>query len=412
MNKRGLSQVIIVLFIILFSLAAIAILWVFISKILTEQASEAEARSQFFNQQVNFLKIRIDSEDELKINVSIKTSSGTLKIDDEDMPVYSPDVDVVSVADLSGSMRDCQNINSSCSCWGTLHGLSMSPHCYSISSAYVDRCLSWCNGNLLDGLASSQNANKQLIDTIFQDLSGSRIGLVAYNDTVINAFSSELTDDGSYLKSIINLWQPIGGTCICCGLNEARNKLSGSSDDTLKTIIVMSDGEANGACAQQGVTGDLDGDGVSNTAGDDAVQSACDAYSAIPNLTIYSIGLGGQVNSQTMEAIANCGNGTYFSAYQIDDLVDVYQSLAEQIKQKSTAVDKLNYLKIVFYDSNGNTVIREITVPKPLETRGYEFDLNGENLVAPIIKMEIYPVIVSDSGKEIIGPLFSSWEKK
>ena len=321
--------------------------------------------------------------------------------DTEESEPIPVEVDVVSVSDLSGSMRDCQGISNNC-CSNTLQGVFQNPHCYSIPTSYVNLCSSQCGGTLFDGLNSSQNANKQLIDILFQNpIDDNMVGLSAYNTTIVSAFSSVLTNDNSSLKTKVDLWQARGGTCICCGINDAKNKLLDSSEDRPKTIIVMSDGEATIRCNS--------GQG---DAKQDAINSACNASSEISNLIIYSIGLGGSVDQITMESLAQCGNGKYFSASEVEDLISIYETLAEQIIQNYKTINKLNYLKIVFYDNETNSISKNVDVPQPSETRNYNFDLAGDELTGPIVKVGVYPVIRTRSGKEVIGPLADSWERK
>ncbi len=405
MEKSGLSQIIATMFIVLLCLVIISVVWVIVSKIISEQSAIAKVQSEFFGQDINFVNVQLDPLDGLKLNTSIRTSSGHWKVNLENITAPPSEIDVISVADVSGSMRDCLGISSHC-CTSHLHGSYSSPHCYSIPSAYVNQCVSNCHGStgtLIDGLNSSQNANKQLVDTLFQKPEdNNRVGLVAYNASVINKFSSNLTDDNSSLKTIIGFWEALGQTCICCGINKAKDMLSSSPDGRQKAIIVMSDGEANVVCSQQGT----------GNAKRDANKSACQAFQQLSNFTIYAVGLGGDVDNDTMIAIAQCGNGTYFSASQINDLIGIYQSIADQIIQQSRAFYKFNYLKIVFFDSARNFAIIDVDVPKPLETKNYEFDLNGKGLVSPILKIEIYPVLSTSQGKEVIGPLFDFLEKK
>jgi hypothetical protein len=48
-------------------------------------------------------------------------------------------------------------------------------------------------------------------------------------------------------------------------------------------------------------------------------------------------------------------------------------------------------------------------MPDILAIKRYNFDLT-EKLEGNITKIEIYPVIISDQNKEVIGPMFDSWE--
>ncbi len=412
LKKKGLSTVIATLLLIVVSLIVIAILWVIVSSIISQNVETTKVQSEFFNQHVYFAGVQPDPGDGLKLNVSLKTSGGNVATSTENITVPPSEVDIVSVSDVSGSMRTCLSVVSTSCCTNTLKGYYGSgaeqQNCYGFPDSNMDKCTatppSGCNGSvLIDALTSSKNANKQLINTVLQKpTDNNRVGLSVYNTSVINSYSSGLTNNNQTLVGIINSWSAYGGTCICCGINDAKNKLSGSSSNIPKALILMSDGVSNQACSQQGT----------GNATNDSIKAAQDAFAQIPNLTIYSVGLGSDVDSVTMTAIAQGGHGEYFSASQVSDLVGIYQSLADQIIEKSTPISKFNYLKIIFYDSGGNQTINNIDVPGPLETRNYDFNLNGKGLASQVVKMEIYPVSSTKNGKEVIGPLFDSWQKQ
>lgn len=97
-----------------------------------------------------------------------------------------------------------------------------------------------------------------------------------------------------------------------------------------KAMVVMSDGQANYECSEQGITGDLNNDGLSDTAADDAVQAACDAYNNY-NIKVYAVGFGEDADERTLEAIASCGNGDYFNSSSADQLDSIYTRIAEEI---------------------------------------------------------------------------------
>ena len=148
-----------------------------------------------------------------------------------------------------------------------------------------------------------------MINTLISGEVDNRVGISTYNNMIIDSYSSDLTQDAESLNGIIDSWESTGSTCICCGINDARGKLLGSTDDILKTMIVMSDGEANVACPEQD-TGDSK---------QDAIQAACDAYSEINNLTIYTVGLGGGVDTDTSGKV-DLEDWTIFAQYWLEGL--------------------------------------------------------------------------------------------
>lgn len=403
MNKRGLSAVVTTLMIILLALVAIGAIWVVVGNFVSQESEIFEAKSKAFYDQVNIKSVKIDSGDELSLIVSLQKLGGTSTLKGVEIITPPPsEIDIISVADLSGSMRACNDTSSSC-CNNILNGnLYLQNVCYGIPSNKISDCSTQCSGILEDGLTPTQDANKELINILFEKENNNQLGLVAYSEVVLESFSSDLTNDNVALKNIIDSWEAEIFTCICCGINDAKNKLSSSPSDRLKTIIIMSDGEANRECAEQG-TGDSK---------QDAINAACDAYNTLANLTIYSVGLGSSVDSDTLESIATgCGSGQNFSAYNLNELIDIYETLAEQIIKNYGSLNTFSFIKIVFYDESSNSTFRNVPPPDPLETTNYDFNLTDDNLTAPIVKVEIYPVIVTKSGKEIIGNLFYTWEK-
>lgn len=399
MEKRGLSTVVETLILVLLSMVAIAVIWIVVSGLISKQSQVAKAQSEFFAETVEFTKVQINAMNGLQLNVNVKTTSGTWKEETSNITQSPPEVDVVSVADLSASMRECSPTTQACCT--NIKGYGWNANlCSGIPSANLSKCQSQCGGTLLDSLTSVQNANNQLLGTIFgAPGNNNRVGLVAYNTSYIPKFSANLTNNQANLTSIMNSWESWGSTCICCGIGNASLKLAGSNK--LKTIVLMSDGIANQRCNT----------GTGN-ATQDAINAACSVYSQLQNLTIYTVSLGPDADQATMAAIAQCGHGENFTAASVDELIQLYQSIADKIIKQYTTTHKFSYMRIVFYDNFSHSVIQNADVPGPLETKMYQFDLAGTGLIAPIMKIELYPVITTTDGKEVIGPLFSSWERK
>jgi hypothetical protein len=401
-KTKGLSSIVATLLIILISIVAIAIVWAVMSKIITEQTELAKIKTEFFSENIEIKKFQIDNG---LINLTLEKKGGSESSSQTKQIVETKQVinsDIISVVDLSPSMRVCIGSSQEC-CIDTLGGYWESiDYCGGVDLTLKDSCTSVCGGILDDKIDAAQTSNKELINFIFSESTGSRIGLVGYGQEIVDSASIDLTDNIIDLNNKIDSWDIVEYTCICCGINEAIEKLQeDSSNEKVKKILVMSDGEANIECAEQN-TGDP---------AQDAIKAACDANQSLDNLVIYSIGMGDRVDEETLIEIANCRGGKYFSAMNISELIDVYTNIGEEIKTTYTALTNVNYLFVVFYNETDSYTHKIDKVPGALEIKTYQADLTGK-LTGEIIKIEIYPVIITDSGKEIIGPASDIWEKK
>ena len=211
--------------------------------------------------------------------------------------------DVFSVTDLSGSMCDCSD-----------------PGWFGICRYNENSCGGWacptgvCNG----GINEARDADKAFIDIVLNN-SNNRVGLVGYESNVEDSDCHDLSNDNVSLKNKVDDWRAVGGTCICCGINEGVDRLlADSNEDKFRSLVVMSDGEANVECSRQG-TGD---------AKQDAIKAACDAYTN-EGIRVYTIGFGSDADATTLQAMSSCANGSYYST--IDDLIYIYEQIANEL---------------------------------------------------------------------------------
>ncbi len=253
----------------------------------------------------------------------------------------SNEIDVFSATDISGSMRaDCTGESTSCcntfscdasqslceSCGGTLRSRWWGTYCRgedgncceSFSCNSNETSCTTCGGISENKIQDAKDANELFIDMILNE-SNSKIGLTAYSSEALNSDYHALSNDSSSLKSEVGSWSEGGATCICCGINKAvAGLISGSNSSKFRSIVMMSDGDANRQCSEQG-TGD---------ANNDAIQAACDAYNDY-GIKVYTIGFGSGANIATLTSMAACADGSFYSA--IDDLQDIYEKIAEEI---------------------------------------------------------------------------------
>ena len=215
----------------------------------------------------------------------------------------SLEADVFSVTDLSGSMR--------CDVQGG--------GCY-ISSWW---CQNLCGGTWLLPINNAKSANKQFINSIL-NISGNRIGLVGYRGSFSPNDYHALSSNNNSLITEVNSWSADGSTCICCGINKAVSDLiSDSSQEKFRSLVVMSDGEANVQCSQQGT----------GNAKQDAIKAACDAYNNY-GIKVYSVGFGSDADEITLQEISSCGYGSYYYS-NIGELTEIYEQIAQEIIEAS-----------------------------------------------------------------------------
>ncbi len=400
-DSKAMSNVIATLLIILLAIVLVIIMWIIIKDLVAKDTEIAEIKTEFFGENIRITALKFD-EDIVKISLQ--------KIGRRDNPKTtlwssgeisgSLGVDIISVVDLSGSMISCNSISEQC-CNDVLGATSYSSrNCYGLSENHKEDCVNICNGVWVNRLTPTKDSNREIL-TIINEIEDSRVGIVAYNAGIISSSGTGLTSNTDILNSVIDSWEVGGNTCICCGINEALRILEEQSpENKLKKIIVMSDGQANTRCQEQG-TGDPS---------QDAIRSSCGAYSTLSNLTIYSVGAGDNVNENTLREIANCGKGVYFPALDISGLIEAYRNVIGEIKTNYiTSYSRLDYIYIVFKNETSSHIEKIANIPRNLVIRTYSFDLT-DKLEGKVVRIEIYPVILLKSGKEEIGPLFDFWD--
>ncbi|MBN2422445.1 VWA domain-containing protein [Candidatus Woesearchaeota archaeon] len=94
------------------------------------------------------------------------------------------------------------------------------------------------------------------------------------------------------------------------GLNESRDK----------AMMVMTDGQANLQCAEQGT----------GSSSQDAIQAACDAREDY-GIIVYAVGYSDEAQESTLQGIADCGDGIYRKSDNLSELQDFYEDVASQI---------------------------------------------------------------------------------
>jgi hypothetical protein len=258
-------------------------------------------------------------------------------------PSATGNADVILITDVSGSMDN------------QLNG----------SSTGTDRN---CNDPNLYNQTTNRISLAKCLDKEFENIilnvSGNRVGLVSYRDSLSNFHN--LSTNKTSLESQINGYFANSATCICCGINKAYDILKSQSNSSRqKFVILMSDGIPSSYCSSNCMGNGTTGGGSSNCGGWEcccnanpangagctcggtcsqqctcqckmlnANYSSCRVHNDL-NTTVHSIGFGPVINCPmgniTLRSIAKCGNGTYYGSDNATELKNIYRSIAESI---------------------------------------------------------------------------------
>ena len=144
-------------------------------------------------------------------------------------------------------------------------------------------------------------------------LPGDRAGVVDFD--YYSSLIRPLTSDFDAVNSSIDSLDASGGTNIGAGMSTANSHLINSGDsEHAWMVILLTDGQG----------------------------SYSDSYTqqAIANnITVYTIGLGSDVNSALLTNIATATGGQYFSVSTAEDLPDVFRTISEEIEPTDTDED-------------------------------------------------------------------------
>src|SRR3989339_389895 len=217
-------------------------------------------------------------------------------------------LNVYSVTDISGSMtiKECADTRPFYCCFFN-------------DCDIANTCINTCHGTYYQRMDLAQRANKAFIENLFK-VSGDEVGLVTYATVSNDTGYHELSNNSVSLINTIDSWASYGRTCICCGVLNAIDKMFNESDSSAyKVLVVMSDGEANIQCLDKY---------PSLSSENAAIQASCDAYEDY-GIVVHTVGFGADAGKKTLQKMADCGHGRYYSGDF--DLVDVYKQISQDI---------------------------------------------------------------------------------
>lgn len=283
--------------------------------------SRDEVRDFIYNR---FFRVIIDDEDDFYLrivgpsNQTYGTGFGTWQADDEVVHYTDGDDRIIDVDHMASE-------NGTWEVWAARD--SGGSRNYDIDVEYWDPTR----------MDVAQFANK-LASQIILNNSNNQVGLATYYYRIRDTQS--LTNNYNTLKSVIDNYYADGGTCICCGINRARQLLPSNGT---RYMIVMSDGDANYRCTDYDDTV-----GSSSSLGpDSAVDSG--QYACSQGIRVFTIGFGTGISAagtQTLRDIA-CNESDYFAAQNAEELKEVFENISRQILGISYTKQSINISGVI-----------------------------------------------------------------
>ncbi len=202
--------------------------------------------------------------------------------------------------------------------------------------------------------AIEQCLSKDFINAIMR-IQGNQIGVVHYSSS---AHNKDMTDDKDSLIEHIDSLSVGGGTCICCGINNAVGLLSYIPMDKQKSIVLLSDGAPTTRC--HNAIKDLNNDGRINEY-DDAIQSGIDAGKK--GIVVFTIGFGEGTDKETMSRIAKASGGRFFDV-NVHTIERAFRAVREEVAKLNAGYTYGKFTKTdtaeLIIDSQDNNGIRFI----------------------------------------------------
>lgn len=457
MEKRGISSVITTLVIIFIAIAFVVLIWTYIRPVLLNEGETFRLRSDLTQENFEIRRLNIDEDSTydnpntgevetdpaVEISLVVQKKSGTLV--EGDILLELPEAqDIVTVVDVSGSMFSCNGItNTQCvNTWDPYYTWNSNKNsCRSFKTptdaseqTVETQCLN-LGGEIQNGIKKARDSQQALINRIFSEELQEvdmRLAVIAFGTISMTSelepgksFASR-TDKSAIADIVNNNIRTINvlssetkgpgalgtGTCMCGGLNRAIDIINTESPiEKSKTVILMSDGGQYNGCYN--TLEKEEGYCDESTVGGADPAGLLEAYtelSQINGVTIHTIGFQEDADESTLKKIAQVGGGQYFKANEAEELISIYESIAQSSTRTINIASSLLFL-IKYKDGTTSSIKEQIKETKIYETGSYSIYLDPAdyNDRGGVSSIEIYPIGKTSTGKEVVGTLLDSY---
>jgi VWFA-related protein len=163
-----------------------------------------------------------------------------------------------------------------------------------------------CSSSMTPAMDDMKKAASSFIDYLApQD----KVAILSFSN--IYYLNCDFTSDKEALKSAIDKLKPIGGTSLYLSVNEAVS-MFGKKEEANRAVIALTDGRNNGPGT------------VEN----------CIEESRKANIPVFTIGLGPDVDPDSLNLLAGSTGGIYKNAPASSDLEEVYKLMGDQLKKQ------------------------------------------------------------------------------
>lgn len=201
-----------------------------------------------------------------------------------------------------------------------------------------------------------------LVDKLGKD---AYIGMVPFDSSVITSNICPITSNVSNMNTCVDKMQAGGGTNIYSGVVESLNLFEDGKND-LNILIVMSDGQDSMPSADQ----------LSQ------IKAICDQK----HITIYTMGLGNDVQSEVLSAYSNACGGEYLFVSDAGSLLGFYEYIynlgKNRYKITFEAKDKLCNSRVLRIQSVNSEIYEDEKAYSINGTEVYDIEEIAMNLVS------------------------------
>lgn len=400
MKKRGLSNVILIVLIILSAIAAVVTVWNFVLKYSNQRSEVLDAKTQLLVENIEIKKVSGDFQDPDTLTLTLRR--GSAKVILGNYTIIQRSADIVFIIDSTISMGD-----------------------------EIDETI-----NTIQQFISKleeEGIDYKLALVEFKDYEDVECGypgdgIINFPDK-IHTFSggAQLTSDS---LEYINELQ----TIIAEGWSDAPESHLSAIDAAMtityrqnsrKIFIMLSDADPHakdcidtrlvranyyqdpdtGKATTYNINGCYQGPEYIQDVTDDLVAN---------DVTLFYISteIGLCENRIMSEVMTEETGGRFFDYGQANGVQEVITELADLIVEEYTSKTKFSYLLVVLSNGTWTETTKILDPPtQPLETKIYDIPTSGSFSITNINKVEIYPVIVTESGQEVISDIpVDVWE--
>jgi hypothetical protein len=416
MKKRGISPIVAMVLIILLVIAALMLLWIALLPLISNWIYVGDAQAALYSEdfRIDWIDLIPGEGSAGTLDIVLDRGSSVLvdfEIENitviEEVEEHFP-TDVMLLIDMSDSMGIIDPLTSCLSPGGD--NLDY-PGSYCNSREIICQAVNYCNGTYIDGecvgaigpkkdascventlycghycggiytgdsrLYTLRSSTSVFLEAMLDANSDNSISLAGFSmvDTPSNYFV-DFTGDIDSLNNSLFSWNTVDLTYLQYGLLKSQEVFAArNTPEKQHVLVVLGDGALTGSTGEE----------ESLTIAEDLSDLG---------IIVHTIGFGTGADLDFFQELAEAGGGRYFDSSNSLDLVEIYQSIMNEVETsrivKRTVQHKGVYIDFVF-SSKGNSYSHRVTaLPDSNGARRYEIELKEGWNAEDIDRVDIY----------------------